>query len=187
VSQALWFASRSCGLVTLLLLTLVVVLGALHTGRAATRSWSRLAMHGLHRNLALLTLVFVTVHVASAIIDPYAGIRWLDAVAPFVSSYHPVWTGLGALAADLLVALVVTSLIRTRMPWKLWRGLHGAAYALWPVALVHGWGIGGVDSARGWVLAVDGICVLAVVAAITVRALARHPDTEARQTVVELR
>jgi predicted ferric reductase len=187
VSQALWFASRSCGLVTLLLLTLVVALGALHTGRAATRSWSRLAMHTLHRNLALLTLVFVVVHVGSAIIDPYAGIRWLDAVVPFASSYHPFWTGLGAAAADLLVALVVTSLVRTRMPWRVWRGLHGAAYALWPVALAHGWGIGGADSTRAWVLTVDGICVVTVVAAVAVRVLAHHPDTEARQMEAEPR
>lgn len=187
MSQALWFASRSSGLVALVLLTLVVVLGALHTGRVATRSWSRLAMHALHQNLALLTLVFVAVHVASAIVDPYAGIRWVDAVVPFASSYHPFWTGLGAVAADLLLALVVTSLVRTRLPRRLWRGLHGAAYGLWPVALVHGWGIGGADSARGWVLVVDGLCVVAVVGAVVVRAAARHPDTEARQTEVEFR
>ncbi|HEY0816448.1 MAG TPA: ferric reductase-like transmembrane domain-containing protein [Pseudonocardia sp.] len=187
MTQALWFTSRSSGLVTLLLLTAVMVLGALHTGRATTPFWSRFAMHALHRNIALLALAFLTVHVATAIIDPYAGIRWLDAVVPFASSYHPFWTGLGATAADLLVALVVTSLVRTRIPWKAWRGLHGAAYGLWPVALVHGWGIGGVDSARGWVLTVDGVCVVAVVVAVVLRALARHPDTEARQTGAELR
>ncbi len=192
MNQALWYASRSCGLVTLMLLTLVVVLGALHTGRAASRSWSRFAMHALHRNVALLLLAFLVVHVATAIIDPYAGIQWIDAVVPFVSSYHPFWTGLGAAAADLLVALVVTSLVRIRLPWRLWRGLHWAAYGLWPVALVHGWGIGGADSSRGWVLTVDGVCFLAVLTAVVMRTRARHPDTAARQTepgqkAVELR
>jgi sulfoxide reductase heme-binding subunit YedZ len=161
MTQALWFASRACGLVTLLLLTLVVVLGALHTGRAANRHRPRFAMHALHRNVALLTLVFLTLHAATAIIDPYAGIRYLDAVLPFASSYHPFWTGLGAVAADLLMALVVTSLVRTRLPWRWWRCLHGAAYGLWPLTLLHGWGIG-ADSRRGWVLSVAGLCVVAV-------------------------
>lgn len=184
MSQALWFTSRSCGLVTLVLLTAVVVLGALHSGRAATRSWPRYAVHALHRNLALLVVAFVAVHAATAIIDPYAGIRWVDAVVPFASTYQPFWTGLGATAADLLLALVVTSVVRTRLPWRLWRGLHFTAFVLWPVALVHGWGIGGGDSARDWVRAVDAVCALAVLAAVVVRVRARHPDTEARRVEI---
>ncbi len=63
----------------------------------------------MHRNLSLLTLAFLAVHVASAIIDPYAGIAWLDVVVPFVSTYHPFWLGLGAVALDLILAVVVTS------------------------------------------------------------------------------
>ncbi len=184
MSQALWYASRSCGLVTLLLLTVVVVLGALHTGRATTRSWPRFALHALHRNLAVLAVAFVTVHAATAIIDPYAGITWVDTVVPFRSSYEPFWTGLGAAASDLLLALVVTSVVRTRLPWRLWRGLHFSAYLLWPVALVHGLGIGGADSARGWIRIVDAVCALAVLAAVVVRARARHQDTEARRAEV---
>jgi hypothetical protein len=116
VNEALWFASRSCGQVTLLLLTLAVALGALHTGRAATGRRPRFAVHTLHRNLAVLAVAFVAVHVSTAIIDPYAGIRWMDAVVPFASAYQPFRTGLGAAAADLLLALLVTSAARTRLP-----------------------------------------------------------------------
>ena len=181
MTEALWFASRACGLVTLLLLTAVVALGALHTGRVASRSWPRYALHCLHRNLALLALLFLAVHVATATIDPYAGIRWLDAVVPFASAYHPFWTGLGAAAADLLVALVLTSVLRGLVPLKVWRGLHFAAYALWPVALAHGLGIGGADSARGWVQVIDGGCALVVAIAVVIRLRVRHPDTEVRR------
>ena len=184
MNQALWFASRSCGQVSLLLLTAVVVLGALHTGRATTRRWPRFAVHTLHRNAAALAVVFVGVHVATAIVDPYAGIRWLDAVVPFASTYQPLWTGLGATAADLLLAIVVTSLARLRLPWWLWRGLHFAAYVLWPIALVHALGIGGADAARGWVRTIDTGCALAVALAVVVRVRARHQDTEARRVEV---
>ena len=141
-----------------------------------------LALHGLHRNLALLALVFLGVHVATAIIDPYAGIRWWDAVVPFASTYHPFWTGLGAAASDLVVALVGTSVLRTWLPLRVWRAVHFAAYVLWPVALAHGLGIGGADSTRGWVQVIDGGCALVVVAAVAIRVRARHPDTELRRT-----
>jgi methionine sulfoxide reductase heme-binding subunit len=181
MTQTLWFASRACGLVALLLVTAVVALGALHTGRVASRSWPRYALHSLHRNLALLALVFVLVHGATAIIDPYAGIRWWDAVMPFMSTYHPFWTGLGAAASDLLIALLVTSALRSRLPLRAWRGVHFGAYALWPVALAHGLGIGGTDSTRGWVQVIDGGCALVVAIAVVIRLRARHPDTEVRR------
>lgn len=186
MTQALWFASRACGLVALLLVTVVVALGALHTGRVASRAWPRYALHSLHRNLTLLALVFVVVHVATAIIDPYAGIRWWAAVMPFASTYHPFWTGLGAAASDLLAALVLTSVLRSWLPLRVWRGVHFGAYALWPVAFAHGLGIGGADDTRGWVQVIDGGCALVVVVAVVIRLRARHPDTELRR-VTELR
>jgi sulfoxide reductase heme-binding subunit YedZ len=181
MGQTLWFASRACGLVALVLLTGTTALGALHTGRAASPAWPRFVLHGLHRNLALLAVVFVAVHVATAIIDPYAGIRWIDAVVPFASAYHPFWTGLGAAALDLLAALVTTSLVRTHLPLAFWQHLHRTAYGLWAVALAHGLGLGGDDSRLGWVRAIGVGCALIVSAAVVIRLRARHPDTEARQ------
>lgn len=183
MGQTLWFASRACGVVALALLTGTTVLGALHTGRAASAAWPRFVLHGLHRNLALLAVAFVAVHVATAIVDPYAGIRWIDAAVPFASSYHPFWTGLGAAALDLLAALVATSLVRTRLPLLLWQRLHRAAYGLWPVALAHGLGIGGGDSRLGWVRGIDVACAVAVAAAVVARLRARHPDTDARRAL----
>ena len=112
MTQALWFASRACGLVTLLLLTAVVALGALHTGRVASRSWPRFALQSLHRNLAFLALLFLAVHVATATIDPYAGIRWWDAVRAVRVDLPSVLDGPGRGRADLLVALVLTSVLR---------------------------------------------------------------------------
>ncbi|MFC4944936.1 ferric reductase-like transmembrane domain-containing protein [Pseudonocardia sp. GCM10023141] len=181
MDQALWFTSRATGLVSLLLLTSTVVLGAVHSGRASSDAWPRFALHAVHRNIALLTVAFVGVHVSTAIIDPYAGIAWLDAVVPFGSGYHPFWLGLGAVALDLLVAVVVTSMVRGRIGLRAWRAVHLATYALWPVAVAHGFGIGGSDSGLGWVLAFDAACVLAVGVAVARRLFVRDPDREARR------
>lgn len=177
---ALWYASRATGLAALLLLTGTVVLGTANSARFATPKLPRFAVATVHRNVSLLTCVFLAVHITGAIIDPYAGIGWLSAVVPFVSSYHPLWLGLGAIAFDLLIALVVSSLLRPRISPRVWRALHWAAYLCWPVAVLHGFEIGGADSRLGWVRVLTLLCVLAVVAAVGWRGSVRHPDTEAR-------
>jgi predicted ferric reductase len=158
----LWYASRATGLISLLVLTAVVLLGISGVARLDTAAWPRFAVARLHRNMSLLILVFLAVHIASAVLDGYVDIRWLDVVVPFTGSYQPLWLGLGAVALDLLVALVVTSLLRVRLGLRAWRGVHRAAYACWPTAVVHGFGIGGKDSTTGWVLGLTLGCVGAV-------------------------
>lgn len=183
MDHALWFAGRATGLVSLLLLTATVVLGATHAGRGTVGTWPRFTVQALHRNLSLLTVAFLAVHVGTAVVDPYAPIRWVDAVVPFGSAYEPVWLGLGAVALDLLIAVSVTSLARARIGPRVWRAVHLAAYALWPLSVVHGLGIGGADSRTPWILAIDAACVLAVAAAVTWRLQAHDPDRHARRPI----
>jgi predicted ferric reductase len=182
VSHALWYASRATGLVCLILLSASVVLGLLGAARFASYAWPRFVVAALHRNVSLLIIAFLVVHISTAIIDPYAGIGWVSAVVPFLSSYHPLWLGLGTVAFDLLLALVATSLLRTRISLGAWRAVHWAAYACWPAAVVHGYTIGGVDRTKIWVLALDAVSVLSVLAALAYRVRASHPDTEVRAT-----
>ena len=180
--NALWYASRACGVVSLLLLTSVVVFGTRNAARAGSARWPRFTVAAVHRDLSLIAVVFVALHVATAIIDPYAGIRWLDAVLPFTAHYQPLWLGCGAIALDLFLAVTVSSLLRPFIRVKLWKGLHWCAYACWPVAVVHGLGIGGADARTAWVRILTLACVFAVLAAVVTRVAARHhPDTIARR------
>ncbi|GAB3965057.1 hypothetical protein GCM10029978_026950 [Actinoallomurus acanthiterrae] len=123
----------------------------------------------LHRSLSLLSVVLIALHVATSVIDSYVAIRWVDAVVPFVSAYRPFWVGLGSVALDMLIALVITSLLRVRLGLRTWRTVHWLAYASWPVALVHGLGIGTDDTL---VLALAVTCAAAVAAAALTRAAA---------------
>jgi len=181
MDQTLWYASRATGLVALLLLTATLVLGITTAGRFATTGWPRFVIAAVHRNLSLLSVVFLGVHIATAVIDPYAGISWADAVIPFGSAYRPLWLGLGAVAFDLLIAVVVTSLLRLRIPLRWWRAVHWSSYAVFPIAVVHGLGAGGSDSGLGWILAIDAACVLAVALAVGWRMRVTHPDTQVRR------
>ena len=72
------------------------------------------------------------------------------------------------MAVDLLIALVVTSLVRMRIGHRAWRRLHWTAYACWPVALVHGLGIG-TDTKSMVVYVFTLACVASVVAIATWR------------------
>ncbi|HWN33313.1 MAG TPA: ferric reductase-like transmembrane domain-containing protein [Pseudonocardia sp.] len=179
---ALWFASRATGLVALPLLTVSLVLGIIGAGRGASERWPRFTVAALHRNIAMMSVLFLAVHVSTAIIDPYAGIGWLDAVLPFGSVYRPFWLGLGSVALDLMLAVLVTSLLRPRISLRLWRAVHWAGYGCWPIAVAHGLGIGGRDSGLGWVLSLNVSCVAIVLVALYCRLRGgRHPDSAARR------
>ena len=164
MTDALWYLGRGSGLVSLVLLTVVVVLGiGARSGRTAF-GLPRFAVNLLHRNAALLAVVFLIVHVVSLLFDPYAQLRLADLVLPFAGAYRPFWLGLGTLGLDLILALVATSLLRRRLGVRAWRAVHWLAYLCWPVALLHGLGTG-TDAGTWWLRAVAGVCVAAVLAA----------------------
>jgi sulfoxide reductase heme-binding subunit YedZ len=146
----LWYLNRSTGLVLLALLTLTAVLGLVATGQNG-RILPRFVGQALHRNLALWSLVLLLLHVTSAVVDTYVDIRWWQAFVPWVgAAYMPLWLGLGTVALDLMVLVVVTSLLRARMRHRSWRLVHLLAYAAFGVAAAHGLGIGTDLRPAGW-------------------------------------
>jgi sulfoxide reductase heme-binding subunit YedZ len=173
-SQAVWYLTRGTGTVSLILLTTVTVLGILNAVRWSPGSTPRFVVQRVHRNISLLSVVFIVIHIAIAVIDGFAPIRWIDAVLAFRSAYRPIWLGLGAVAFDLLIAVAVTSLIRARLGHRVWRAVHWTSYALWGVAVFHGLGIGS-DSKQLWMLALVIASVGAVVAAAVWRVAVGWP------------
>jgi sulfoxide reductase heme-binding subunit YedZ len=167
----LWYLTRGTGVVSLVLLTAVVLLGVAASLRLSTERLPRFLVAGLHRNLTLLALAFLAAHIGTTVADSYTPISLRDAFVPFASAYRPIWVGLGAVAFDLLLALVATSLLRARVGARLWRGLHWLAYVSWPVALLHGLGTGS-DAKTGWMIVLTAVCVGSVVLAVLARIVA---------------
>lgn len=185
IDKALWYLGRSSGVVSLVLLTLVVALGiATRSGRPLP-GLPRFAVSAVHRSASLLAVVFLTVHVVTLTLDPQSQLRWLDAVLPFGSHPKPLWIGLGAASLDLIVALVVTSLLRQRIGHRVWRAIHWAAYALWPLAVLHTIGTG-TDMRRAWMLGLLAFCTLAVAALIGWRVSTRFLDETDRTVGTQL-
>jgi len=176
--MALWYSTRATGALSLVLLTASVVLGAVDVTRWSSPRAPRFVIDAIHRTTSLLVVAFVLVHVITAVLDSFAAIRLMDAVIPFASRYRPVWLGLGAVAFDLVLAIVATSLLRGRLGMRAWRAIHWLAYASWPVALVHGLGTGS-DVRPGWMLWLSLVCIAAVAAAVLVRAASAAAPTRA--------
>jgi sulfoxide reductase heme-binding subunit YedZ len=168
MTEALWYLGRGAGVVSLILLSVVVVLGVGSRSGRPVFGLPRFAVSLVHRNAALLAVVMLAIHMVSLLFDPYAQLRLVDLVLPFGGSYRPLWLGLGTLAADLVVAVVVTSLLRHRLGSRTWRLVHWLTYAAWPAALWHGLGTG-TDSAELWLRLVAGVCAASVVAAVVWR------------------
>ena len=160
-STLLWYTTRATGIVSLVLLTGTVMLGITGPARAASARWPRLVTAGLHRNVALTTFAFVAVHIVTTVLDPFVSISLLAAFIPDTSAYRPLWLSLGAVAFDLMLAVIVTSLLRDRLSHRAWRTVHLLVYACWPIALWHGLGTG-TDTRLTWVLGINIACVAAV-------------------------
>ncbi|HET6358050.1 ferric reductase-like transmembrane domain-containing protein [Streptomyces sp.] len=161
----LWYASRAGGTLALILLTTTVVLGIASGGRTRPRRIGRFEIGVLHRNLSLLTLVFLAMHVVTAVLDPFVHLGWAVSVVPFGASYRPLWLGLGTAALDLLLAVLVTSALRHRMGVRRWKAVHWLAYAAWPLALFHSAGTG-TDTRLPLQLWLYAGCLASVVGAV---------------------
>ena len=160
----LWYVARGAGLTALVALTASVVLGIVTSVRWANPRWPRFVIELLHRNVSLLAFALMVVHVFAVVADAFAPIGLKDTLLPFVAVYRPVWLGLGAAASDLLLAVLITSLLRHRLSHRVWRFVHWFSYAAWPLVVVHGLGTGS-DTRLDLVLVLYVACIAAVILA----------------------
>ena len=187
-SQELWFVSRGSGLVLLVLLTVVMALGIATRAGWAPRRRPRFVTAELHRTLSLFAVALLGLHVVTAILDPYVTIGWAATAVPFLSPYHRLAIGLGTLAVDCGAAVLVTSVLRSRLGFRSWRAVHWLAYLAWPTAFVHALTAGN-DMRTGWVAAtvwgsaaaLTAVLAAAVLARLANRAAARGGRLPARR------
>ena len=160
-STYLWYTTRATGLVTLTLLTLTMILGLITTSRSRACNWPGFAQQEMHRRISIMAVVFLAIHVLTSILDTYVHIGWFAVFVPFTSPYSRFWVGLGTIAFDLMVAVFISSLLRAHLRPGTWRGIHWLAYASWPIALAHTFGLG-TDSREHWVILLGAVCLLSV-------------------------
>ncbi len=168
-----WYAARAAGVTAYVLLSIVVLLGMTMAGRARLALWPRFALEDVHRFCGLLVGSFIAIHVFTIAIDAYLPFSLTAIAIPFVAHYRPLFTALGIVAAELLLALAITNHYRDRLPHVFWRRAHYLNLAVWSAATVHGLG-SGTDRSTPWLLAIFAVSVAAVLAAGAWRALGRR-------------
>lgn len=163
-----WYAARAAGIAAYLILTVVVTLGMTMAGRRTLKRWPRFALEDVHRFGGLLVGSFVVIHVLTIALDAYLPFSLWAILVPFVASYRTLYTALGIVAAELLLALAITNRYRDRLPYTFWRRAHYLNLAVWTAATVHGLG-SGTDRSTPWLLALFAASVGVVLSAAVLR------------------
>ena len=166
--QVLWFATRGAGIVSLLIVTASMCFGMLTVARFWSESWPRFFNLEMHRRISLLAIVFLLIHIATAVLDPFTKLGLSAAIVPLASTYRPLPVAMGVVSMYLFIALIITGLLRARMPQPLWRAIHWTSYAMWPLALAHSF-FAGSDAGSLWGLALGAISLGAVAACLMYR------------------
>jgi sulfoxide reductase heme-binding subunit YedZ len=164
-----WYAARAAGIVAYVLLTLVIVVGIGLAGQARLRRWPRFAIEDVHRFGGLLIGAFVALHVATIAIDSFVRFSLVGLLVPFADSYRPFWTGLGIVAAELLLALAIANRYRSRLSYRFWRRTHYLNFGVWGLATLHA-AAAGTDRSSGWLILLVAVSTGAVAAAVILRA-----------------
>jgi predicted ferric reductase len=165
-----WYVARASGLVAWALLAGSVVWGLLMTSKVIRRIARSSWLIDLHRWLAGLALAFTGIHVVAILADSYVHFGLASVLVPFVAHWHPVMVAYGIASLYLLIAIEVTSLLRSRINAKLWRGVHFLSFPLFMASTVHGL-TAGTDSGAPMVV-ITVVLVAAAVAILTAVRLA---------------
>jgi hypothetical protein len=168
------------GVFALIALTASVGAGLVAADRLVMSPGGRITAQAVHRAASFAAVGFLAIHIA---VEVAAGRSHpVGAAVPFLDHRRTLYLGLGTVASDLLVLIVVTGLLRGRFatlrPGWAWRVLHATAYVCWPLAILHGLLAG--RTAKPYVDWSYGACVAAVVLGLVIRFVARD---RARETV----
>jgi sulfoxide reductase heme-binding subunit YedZ len=167
-----WILARASGLTAYVLLTLSVLAGLVIKTRPFGRSLNAAAVTDTHRFLSLLALATVALHGLVLTLDRTVRIGPGALLIPGLAGYRPLATGLGVVAAELAVLIIVSFRLRTRIGFRNWRRLHWATYAVFGLATVHGLAAG-TDTSRPWSMGLYLGAVFAVAMATAWRVLTR--------------
>lgn len=179
-----WILARAGGFLAYALLTASVLAGIVLKARPFGALLKPATITDLHRFLASLALGALALHGLTLLLDEAVPIGVADLLVPGIAPYRPLWTGLGVLAAELMLVVYASFALRKRIGARSWRRLHWATYLIFVLATLHGLAAGS-DTGTSWALAVYGAATGAVLAATGWRTLvppekgaARVPDRD---------
>src|SRR5258708_347817 len=157
-----WNVARSGGFTAYILLTLAVAVGLMLSAQVQSPSrWPRLLNSELHNFLALLSAIFLVVHILAVWVDPFTHFGWSEILIPFVSYYRSSWMALGIVALYLGLAVGISTWLRPRIGYTWWRRLHVLTFGVYVLATLHGLGTGRYTQ-TWWGIGIYLVCIVLV-------------------------
>jgi DMSO/TMAO reductase YedYZ heme-binding membrane subunit len=128
------------GVFTLIALCASVGLGLVATDRMILNPGHRIFVQSAHRAASFGALAFLVIHIVTEILAQR--VHALDAFVPFLSPFRTFYIGLGTIASDLILLLVITGIMRKRFTanskaWR-WRAIHYTSYVAFVLGVWHG-------------------------------------------------
>jgi DMSO/TMAO reductase YedYZ heme-binding membrane subunit len=164
------------GVFALIGLTASVGVGLVATDRILMTPGHRVMAQAVHRAVSFGALAFLVIHIVTEILAQRAHV--IDAFIPFLSPYRTFYIGLGTIASDLILIIIVTSIVRKRFTshgkaWR-WRAIHYCSYLAFVFGVLHGL-LGGraakpyVDWSYGFAIALTALALVVRFLAISLR------------------
>ncbi len=165
--QLWWYVARAGGIVGWALLGSSVLAGLAISTKALRGHVRPNWLLDLHRFLGGLAIVFIAIHVGAIVADSYVHFGLTDVLVPFTSSWRPAAVAWGVVGVYLLAAVEVTSLLRRRLPPRIWRMTHFLSFPAFVLTTVHALTAG--SDAANPLLRWSSIGACAAITALTLR------------------
>ena len=128
------------GVFALIALCASTGLGLVATDRVFLNPGHRVLAQSAHRAASFGAVAFLIIHIVTEVLAQRVHV--LDAVVPFLSPFRTFYIGLGTIASDLLLLVLITGIMRGRFnahgkAWR-WRAIHYTAYASFVFGIWHG-------------------------------------------------
>jgi ferredoxin-NADP reductase/DMSO/TMAO reductase YedYZ heme-binding membrane subunit len=172
-----WYVARAGGLTAWWLLCVAVLWGLLLSTRVLGDRTAPAWLLDLHRMLGGLAVVFTAMHLVGLYLDTWAAFTLRQLLVPLASDYRPAAVAWGVVGLYLLTAIELTSLLRRRIPDRLWRWVHRSAFCVFALASVHVL-TAGTDAASRWVQGTAVAMVLGFVFLSAYRVLAGRRERD---------
>jgi sulfoxide reductase heme-binding subunit YedZ len=143
--QAMWYITRSAGILAYLLLWLSTAWGLLIPSKLLEPVLHGNFTYDFHQFISLLSLGFLGLHIFILTADRYLPFTLAQILIPFSAPYRPLWVGIGVIAFYLILLVPVTFYMRKRIGMKAFRMIHTLSLLAYLGGLAHAF-MSGTDS-----------------------------------------
>lgn len=164
----MWYLTRALATAAYLMLTISVLLGMFRSIARQNKERLSWVIDELHQVMSTLAMVLVIGHLLTLLVDPFLPFTLSNLLLPFAEPYRPLAVRLGVLAVYGMVALLLSSWARQRIPYGLWRTIHYLSFLAFVLATAHGL-LAGSDAGEPWAHAVYAAAASSVIFLLLVR------------------